>query len=283
MRSLAKLLHTLHIHGLAAAFSRLRNRIAPKPVPPHPFDLLHGTDTGGLIHEVASGHPSAAHSTAYWGTAPSLLRGALARWAVTLPAGLTPADYTFLDVGSGKGRVLMLASELPFRRILGVELDPGLVAIAHANLALWSRTPHPCTRLETLATDILDLPLPSGPLLIYLFNPFNQSLMQNFADYLQDELLKRDIGIDILYTRPDHASILEAIPGIHTLFRDEIPFTPEDTAADIFATTQQQCFLYRLPLRASESSLASFPPQCNVSTEATTGSAAEKPASFLRR
>ena len=53
------------------------------------------------------------------------------QWQQTLaetPHGIQ--DYTFLDIGSGKGRVLMLASDAPFRHIVGVELSPALTAIA---------------------------------------------------------------------------------------------------------------------------------------------------------
>ena len=35
-------------------------------------------------------------------------------------------DYTFVDFGSGKGRALLLASEYPFKRILGLEFSPEL-------------------------------------------------------------------------------------------------------------------------------------------------------------
>src|SRR5215469_11602963 len=49
-----------------------------------------------------------------------------------------PADfrhYTFIDIGSGKGRALLLASESRFRRIIGIELLPELNRIAQANIA----------------------------------------------------------------------------------------------------------------------------------------------------
>lgn len=224
--------------------ARLYRRLVRPRVPPHPFDLANGTDTGGLIPTQRTAHP---HATAYWGTAPSLLRGSLARWSESL-AG-TPysiSDYTFIDLGCGKGRVLLLASELPFHRILGLELDPALVATCRRNLALWARAEHPGRTIEVLHANAVELNLPHDPVVLYLFNPFDAHLIAQLVARLATLLPTRTHPVDILYTRPDHAALFEAIPAIQTLWQGEIPFTPEDTAADIFHTTQQQCFLYRL-------------------------------------
>ena len=50
-----------------------------------------------------------------------------------------PAEFTFVDVGSGKGRVLILAAQRAFRDVLGIEPDRGLRAVAARNLAAASR------------------------------------------------------------------------------------------------------------------------------------------------
>ena len=43
-------------------------------------------------------------------------------------------DFVFVDLGSGKGRTLLMASDYPFRRIVGVELLPALHQAAQENL-----------------------------------------------------------------------------------------------------------------------------------------------------
>src|SRR4051794_20497061 len=147
----ARLLFHLRERGVAGTLRRIAHRFFPRAVPPHPFDLAYGIDTGGLIPTETGAHSNAAHGTAYWGTAPSLLRGTLARWIETLNGTpYTPSDYTFIDLGCGKGRPLMLASETPFARILGVELNPDLAAAAQRNLAVWTRTPHACNQIEAI-------------------------------------------------------------------------------------------------------------------------------------
>ena len=90
--------------------------------PRHPFDVAYGMDTSGLIYadRLPSGHENDRYSEGYYGTAPSLFIGAISLWM----SGLAPAaqgtrgqwdegtgelleDYTFVDLGCGKGRVVM--------------------------------------------------------------------------------------------------------------------------------------------------------------------------------
>jgi SAM-dependent methyltransferase len=82
----------------------------------HPFDVEHGTDTGGLIpgSELGVGHRHDLFIAGYAGVPPSGFRAAIARWK---SVGLLHRieDYTFLDLGCGKGRAVLLASEFGFR------------------------------------------------------------------------------------------------------------------------------------------------------------------------
>ncbi len=239
----------LRSDGPGALVRRIYRRVAPQRIPAHPFDVAHGVDCGGLIHRrsLRTGHPHDSHGTAYWGTAPSLLRGALARWTPTLDGtAYTVAEYTFVDIGCGKGRALLLASELPFRRIVGVELNPGLAAIASANIGRWMAKADPATVIEALHADALQVPLPDGPLLLYLYNPFDANIMHELLERIGSLTTSRRDPIDILYARPDHAELFDGVPGLQVLWHAEIPYTAEDTAADAFDTVQQECFLYRL-------------------------------------
>jgi len=41
--------------------------------------------------------------------------------------------YTFIDYGSGKGKAMLMASDHPFKSIVGLEYAPGLHEVAAAN------------------------------------------------------------------------------------------------------------------------------------------------------
>src|SRR5271170_3581526 len=104
--------------------------------PIHPFDLAHGVDTSGLVPaaHLITGHPNDEHVTAYYGVAPSILRTLITHWRET-PTPHPIHDYTFIDFGAGKGRAMLVASELPFRKVIGIELNPDLADIPERNLA----------------------------------------------------------------------------------------------------------------------------------------------------
>ena len=141
---------------------------ARKPEPAiHPFDQLHGTDTSGLIPGsviVQGTSARVSELTAYYGVAPSILHGLLDIWLHrTTPH---PIERTvFLDVGAGKGRAMLLASQFPFLRVEGIELNPDLARIATANISLWKNDlqANALAPLTLHHADATTHPLPPNP------------------------------------------------------------------------------------------------------------------------
>jgi SAM-dependent methyltransferase len=233
---------------------RLHREFFPPPVPTHPFDLEHDVDTSGLLfaEQLASGHPNDDHINAYWGTAPSGFRGILDHWQQAIAdSPYTIEDYTFLDIGSGKGRVLMLASDAPFQRIVGVELSPAMTAIAESNLAKWlaaaksNAAPHRCSDIETLNVDALAAPIPDAPVVLYIYNSFNLYVMLPLLERLQALAQTRTTPIDLIYAKPQQAALVDATLGIQLLTSGSIPLSAEDRAACAFATTHLDFRIYR--------------------------------------
>ncbi len=56
--------------------------------------------------------------------------------------------FTFVDLGSGKGRTLLMASEYPFRRIIGVEILVELNKIAQQNIVRYRSERQKCFAIE---------------------------------------------------------------------------------------------------------------------------------------
>src|SRR5580698_4756503 len=99
----------------------------------HPFDEHFGVETSGLIYELPSGHQHDLHNNGYFAVAPSVFHAIMR--AMLEQLHLDFQRFRFVDLGSGKGRALLLASDYPFREIIGVELSPELDRIARANIA----------------------------------------------------------------------------------------------------------------------------------------------------
>jgi SAM-dependent methyltransferase len=111
-------------------------------------------------------------------------------------------DFTFVDLGSGKGRTLLMASDYPFHRIVGVELLPSLNEIAQENLCQYKNESQKCFALKTVCADATTFPLPEDPLVIYLFNPFPESGMRQVTANLEQTLRAHPRPAYVLYHNP---------------------------------------------------------------------------------
>jgi hypothetical protein len=77
-------------------------------------------------------------------------------------------DFVFVDLGSGKGRTLLMGSDYPFRRIVGVELLPALHRAARENLRKYRSESQKCFDLESICADATEFSFPVEPMLLYL-------------------------------------------------------------------------------------------------------------------
>jgi hypothetical protein len=143
----------------------------------------------------------------YQPTEPALFHEMLG--ALQQQAHLDLREFTFIDLGSGKGRTLLLASDYPFRRILGLELLPTLHQIAQENLQKYSSESQKCFTLESLCADATDFPFPAEPTLLYLFNPFPEPGLRRALANLEQSLQQNPRQVYLLYHNP----LLEHVMG----------------------------------------------------------------------
>ena len=211
----------------------------------HPFDLAHGTETSGLLagKVIARGTNTAPEDlTAYYGIAPSILRAVLDLWLQKLHP-LAPIERTvFVDVGAGKGRAMLVASQYPFLRVEGVELNPKLAEIARRNIAIWQSTQQ-STMLSPLVLHEADATrntLPREPILAHLFHPFEDRLLRRFLRHVEKDLSANPRPFDLLYINAEHDSLLDHHAAFTRLWIGRIAMSTEDHVADIAAIAQQK-------------------------------------------
>lgn len=143
--------------------------------------------------------------SAYQPTEPAAFHdmlNALQQSPVRDQAVLNFRDFTFIDLGSGKGRTLLMASDYPFRRIVGVELLPSLHQIAQQNLSQYQSDTQKCFALESICADATGFPFPDDPLVIYLFNPFPETGMRQVFSNLENSLREHPRAVYVLYHNP---------------------------------------------------------------------------------
>ena len=119
-------------------------------------------------------------------------------------------DFSFVDLGSGKGRTLLMASDYPFRRIVGVELLPELHAVAQQNIARYKSESQKCLVLESICTDARRFPFPQEPLVLYLFNPLPEPGLAQVISNLEKSIKEHPRAVYILYYNPLLEHVLAA-------------------------------------------------------------------------
>jgi SAM-dependent methyltransferase len=206
----------------------------------HPFDLEFGVRTSGLVagRHLVTGHRHDRHATAYYAVAPSVFRGIIVRWRRCRP--LAPLDeFTFIDLGAGLGRALLLASEFPFRSVLGVELNPTLARIARRNLAVWRAAGRARAPLQIVDGDAAEFALPPGPCVAFLFNPFGGPVLRCILRNWSNAFAGRTVKLDILYVNNEQENVLRRQENLTRLFHGQIRRSHADTLAERAILTSQ--------------------------------------------
>ncbi len=225
---------------------RPRDLLRATTEPIHPFDEMHGVDTSGLVPaaDLLTGHPNDAHVTAYYAVAPSILRALIALWRETPPP--EPIHrYTFVDIGAGKGRAMLVASEFPFRAVIGVELNPAMASIARQNLLAWQAahdadpTASAIVPPQLLEADALSIDFPPTPTILFLFHPFEAPVLKALLRRIESQFAARPGEIDLLYVNAECAAVLDRHPAFALLWSGRLPMSPEDHTADLAAIAQQ--------------------------------------------
>ena len=199
----------------------------------HPFDEANGVRTSGLVagRHLKSGHLHDRHATAYYGVAPSVFRSLIQRWRRSRPAAPLE-ETTFVDVGAGMGRAMLLAAEMPFDAVIGVELNPTLVRIARRNLAVWRKAGRARAPMRLVCGDAAEFAFADGPCVGFLFNPFGAAVLRRLLKSMAAQFAGRPGELDILYVNNEQEGVLEATAGFVRLFHGRIRRSRADAVAD---------------------------------------------------
>lgn len=196
---------TLHCGGTtlaapAAAGIRVSGRRAGQR-----FDAEYGVVTETLLFlgdlDPERVGPNLAHATHYEPTPVADFARLLAR----LPLSVEGA--TFVDLGAGMGRAVLLAALRPFKQIVGVEISPALAAIARQNLAAAPRRSFRCRDVRIVCADAAAYRFPRGDLVVYLYNPFDRVVLAPIVARLAG---RRPPNLAIVYHTPTEREAIEA-------------------------------------------------------------------------
>jgi hypothetical protein len=110
--------------------------------------------------------------------------------------------FAFVDMGSGKGAVILYASAFPFKKIIGVEFSSLLHRIAEQNIARFHSQLMKCKNVMSLCMDVTNYQLPSEPTVLYLFNPFKGRALDKVIANTKRSLKDHPRDIAVVYYHP---------------------------------------------------------------------------------
>jgi hypothetical protein len=171
------------------------------------FDARYGTETSGFVELEALGvsEEARSHSSSYKPTLPRVFHRVMSELRIR------HEDFVFIDYGSGKGRSLLLASDYPFRRIVGVELSPVLHEIADRNLAIYRSPRQRCCEIELKMGDAGAVEPPrDAHLVCYFYYPFDEELLGRVLAKISAAVEGGKRQAWLLFINPPEPEVVEA-------------------------------------------------------------------------
>jgi len=180
------------------------------------FDREHGVDTAAHIQlrdlEIKS--RNVREGCHYAPTSPKYFKEMMSH------LNLRYEQFTFVDIGCGKGLALLLASAYPFRRIIGVEFSEELATIASKNLVAYAGKPQECKDIQCICMDAVEYEFPCECLVIYFYNSFKGKVLEQFAANIAQTIADHPRELFLVYNNPTEPDVFDAIPSIERLFDD---------------------------------------------------------------
>jgi SAM-dependent methyltransferase len=180
------------------------------------YDWEHSVDTTRSNVGVGTQFFTGIMARPYFATEPWLFEQIMQALALSIQQSAVSQslahevlrDFTFIDLGSGKGRVLLMASDYPFKRIIGVEIMPELHRAAQKNITSYSNDRQQCRQIESLCIDARDFQFPDDPLVVYLFNPFSESTFVHVLKNLRRSVEQTPRPVYIAYRFTEFENLL---------------------------------------------------------------------------
>jgi SAM-dependent methyltransferase len=161
------------------------------------FDSKYGVDTARIVSVGALDIPGdkLQYSNRYETVAPEIF------FRVMGEIPLKHEDFVFVDLGCGKGRILLLASCFPYHAIEGVEVSPTLCEIARGNIRVFKDNMQKCCHINVRCEDAATYRLPERSVVLYLYDPFDDITMRRVVLNAEQSLRQSPRKMFVVYQR----------------------------------------------------------------------------------
>lgn len=180
------------------------------------FDLKYGLDTQTpmLVRDLETWAPAAQHAVHYEAAAIPLVRRILRHLRTDLQR------FTFIDLGSGKGRVLLIAAQYRFESVIGVEFSKTLHDIAEANIARFVEQVATETCPKSINIDAAEFDFSQfTDKVVFCNNPFTETLAVRIVDNLQFSIRKTGSQVILIHLSPIPLAVKERLDKLPLIAR----------------------------------------------------------------
>lgn len=169
------------------------------------FDRRYGIETSRVVavSDMGVETKDTQHATRYRATSVGFLRFVFEKNPVTFE------DFVFVDLGSGKGRVLIEAAAFPFKRIVGVEFSMRLHLVAKESVSRFEEKEKAKSRIELQCKSVTEFELPTENVIFYLYNPFDAEILGQVVKKIEISLLKTHRKMLFIYLNPRWFQLIE--------------------------------------------------------------------------
>lgn len=188
------IVQSLREKGLNRTFKIAYNVLAD-----YSFDWTHGTETTRWVKvdEFKTPSDNKAHAVHYQASKARMVRTLLKQLEL-------PTDGAFVDLGCGKGRVLLLASRHGFKRVVGVDFCTSLCLQARRNAALFRQRYPDSAPIEVIESDAAHYAYRGDEIIFYLYNPFNEIVLSRALERIGESVRKSPRAVWLIYNTPLH-------------------------------------------------------------------------------
>ncbi|MEH6588764.1 MAG: class I SAM-dependent methyltransferase [Halioglobus sp.] len=171
----------------------------------HKFDQRYGTDTNQKLSlkEYSINTKNLEHACRYQAIKIKFFTKMIEQVSIDLKTCI------FLDLGSGKGKSLMLATDYPFKQIIGVEFSPELHQIAIQNIDVFSRKNSTHQKIQLFCMDAEQYDLPAENIVLFLYNPFQGKVMHTVVKKIDRFVSNGQFNLIVLYRNPKCSEMFE--------------------------------------------------------------------------
>jgi len=114
----------------------------------------------------------------------------------------------------------LLASEYPFRKILGLEFSRELHDVAVANIGHFRNDAQKCSLIESRVMDFVEFEFPDEPLVLYFFDPSDEKVIGRVMKNLEQSARKHPRQVYVAYVGPRAMELTQVAGFLESVVMD---------------------------------------------------------------